>query len=99
MELGKISAAGSFHLLIGKTLCAVILAVGAIVLGVFILEGDYGLYAIALVPSSLLLLFQDWGVGAGLIKHRAQCRATNNRYAGVFKREKGQNPRLRVLGE
>lgn len=61
MKLGQVSATGSFQLFLGKTLSTVILAVGTIVLGMLISEGDYGLYAIALVPATTMLLFQDWG--------------------------------------
>ena len=78
LKLGKDSATGGLHLFFGKTLSTVILAVGTIVLGWFILEGDYGLYAIALIPAATLLLFQDWGVGQAMTRYCAQCRATNN---------------------
>jgi O-antigen/teichoic acid export membrane protein len=60
MEIGKTSSIGSFHLFVGKVVSTVILAVGTIILTTLILEADYGLYAVALVPTSTLLLFQDW---------------------------------------
>lgn len=79
-EISKISATGSFQLFVGRMLSSVIMAVGTIILTALIpLEGDYGLYAIALIPSSLLLLFQDWGVGTALIRYCAQCRVANNK--------------------
>ena len=78
LKLGKDSATGSLQLFFGKTLSTVILAVGTVVLGWFILEGDYGLYAIALIPATTVLLFQDWGVGSAMTRSCAQCRATGN---------------------
>ena len=77
LKMGKISATGSFQLFIGKMVSSVILAVGTIILGVFILEGDYGLYAIALIPATTILLFQDWGTGAAMTKYCAQYIAVN----------------------
>jgi O-antigen/teichoic acid export membrane protein len=78
LKLGQISASGGFHLFLGKILSTVILAIGTIILGIFILEGDYGLYTIAAVPAATILLFQDWGVGTAMIRYCAQCRAANN---------------------
>jgi O-antigen/teichoic acid export membrane protein len=77
LKMGKLSAIGSFQLFIGKTLSTVILAVGAIILGMFITEVDYGLYAIALIPATTILLFQNWGIGSALIKYCASLRAAN----------------------
>jgi len=74
-KMGRDSAIGSLNLFAGKTLSTVILAVGAIILGWFILEGDYGLYAVALIPATTFMLFQDWGVGSAMTRYCAQCRA------------------------
>ena len=65
-KMDRASATGSFQLFIGKIVSTVILAVGTIILGIFILEGDYGLYAIALIPAITMLLFQDWGIDAAI---------------------------------
>jgi O-antigen/teichoic acid export membrane protein len=81
LELGRNSATGGLQLLVGKILSTFILAAGTIVLGWFILEGDYGLYAIALIPATTILLFQDWGVGPAMTRSCAQCRAANNQSA------------------
>jgi O-antigen/teichoic acid export membrane protein len=75
LKMGQDSATGSFHLFAGKTLSTIILAAGTIILGWFILEGDYGLYTVALIPASTFLLFQDWGVGSAMTRICAQCRA------------------------
>lgn len=77
LEMGRNSAFGSLQLFIGKLISTVALAVGTIILGIFILESDYGLYTIALIPATTILLFQDWGISAALIKTCAQCRARN----------------------
>jgi O-antigen/teichoic acid export membrane protein len=78
MEMGRASATGSFHLFVGKIVSTVILAVGAIIIGWFILESEYGLYAVSLIPATTILLFQDWGVGSALIRKCAKYRASNN---------------------
>jgi len=77
LKMGKVSFTGSFQLFIGKTVSTVILAVGTIILGIFILEGDYGLYAIALIPATTMLLFQDWGIGSAMTKYCAHYRVLN----------------------
>jgi lipopolysaccharide exporter len=78
LRMGRDSTTGSFQLFVGKTVSTVIMAVGAIILGLFILESDYGLYAIALIPATTMLLFQDWGVSSALTKYCAQYRAAGN---------------------
>jgi O-antigen/teichoic acid export membrane protein len=75
--MGKNSATGSFKLFFGKVLSTIILAAGTIILGALIFEADYGLYTIALIPSVMILLFQDWGVGSAITKFCAHYRATN----------------------
>ncbi len=77
LRIGRTSAAGSLQLFFGKTLSTGILAIGAIVLSMLILEGDYGLYVVALIPATTILLFQDWGVGYALTRHCAKCRSEN----------------------
>ena len=77
-EIGQTSAHGSFHLFMGQIISTVLLAVGTIVLQLFISEKDYGLYVIALIPATTILLFQDWGVGAAMVKQCAKFRSENN---------------------
>jgi stage V sporulation protein B len=77
MEMGKTSTVGGVQSFFGTSISTVIRAVGAIVLGLFILPGDYGLYTIALVPQTTLFLVQDWGVSAALTRYCAKYRATN----------------------
>jgi O-antigen/teichoic acid export membrane protein len=74
MEIGKTSSIGSFHLFVGRVISTVIAAVGTIILTTLILEADYGLYAVALIPTTTFLLFQDWGIGSAMIRYCAQYR-------------------------
>jgi O-antigen/teichoic acid export membrane protein len=75
VKMGKTSATGSFHLFIGKIVSTIMLAVGTIIVGIFIAEGDYGYYVIALVPAATFIMFQDWGISAALTKFCANYRA------------------------
>jgi O-antigen/teichoic acid export membrane protein len=77
LSMGQTSATGSLRLFVGKVLSTVVLFIGTVVLGLFISEADYGLYAIVLIPGSAFLLFQDLGVGAALIRYCARYRALN----------------------
>jgi len=76
LEMGQTSAVGSLQLFLGKTISTVILAVGTILVGVFISQAGYGLYVIAIVPATTFLLFQDWGVGSALTRFCAKYRVT-----------------------
>jgi O-antigen/teichoic acid export membrane protein len=78
LKMGKDSATGSFHLFIARMVSTVILAVSAIVVGLLIEDAAYGLYVVALVPVTTLLLFQDWGVGAALTKYCARYRSSGD---------------------
>ena len=77
MEMGKISTAGSVQLFLGTSISTIIRAVGAIILGLLILESDYGLYTVALIPASTLYIVSDWGVGSALTRYCAKYRGTN----------------------
>ncbi|MCW3997067.1 MAG: oligosaccharide flippase family protein, partial [Candidatus Bathyarchaeota archaeon] len=74
MKMGKDSATGSFQLFIGRIISTVMLAIGTIIVGMLIDQGEYGLYTIALIPATTFLLFQDWGVGSALTKYIANYR-------------------------
>ncbi len=73
--MGHKSAVGSFQLFLGKMLSTVLLAVGTIIVGIFILPTAYGLYTIAAIPASTFLLFQDWGIGSAMTRFCAKCRS------------------------
>jgi stage V sporulation protein B len=76
---GRDSVSGGFWLFIGKIVSTVIMAIATILIGNLISANDYGLYAIAVIPASTLLLFQDWGVGPALTKYCAQYRVTHEK--------------------
>jgi stage V sporulation protein B len=78
LEMGKITAAGSFHLFFGKTVSTGIMAVGIIIMGAIILDVDYGLYTISMILATTMLLFQDWGVGSAVTRECARCKTTKN---------------------
>ncbi len=77
LEMGRTSTIGSLQLFLGTSVSTIIRAVGAIILGLFILDSDYGLYAIALIPATTLGLLQDWGMGSALTRYIAKHRATD----------------------
>jgi len=79
LSMGKTSATGGFQIFIGKVLSTVLLAFGAIIVGIFISETDYGLYSIALIPSTTMLLFISLGVNVAMIRYCALYRATNQK--------------------
>jgi O-antigen/teichoic acid export membrane protein len=72
IEIGKVSASGSFKLFVGKASSTLILAVGTIILVRIIIPEDYGLYSIALTHSLMISLFQDWGISSALTRLIAQ---------------------------
>ncbi len=76
MDMGKSSATGSFQLLIGVAASTVIMAVGTIILTrVMPSNADYGLYGAAMIPSSIINFFRDWGVNSAMTKQIASLRA------------------------
>ena len=77
LDMGKTSVTGSFRLLIGVVASTLIVAISSIILGRLLSTADYGLYGIVLVPSTLIILFRDWGVNTAMIKYIASLRASN----------------------
>jgi O-antigen/teichoic acid export membrane protein len=75
LELGKSSATGSFHLLIGVVGSTVIMAVGTLILAGLLQVNELGLYGIAFIPSSIINYFRDWGVNSALTQQIASLRA------------------------
>jgi O-antigen/teichoic acid export membrane protein len=74
LEMGKTSATGSFQLLIGVATSTIIMAVGTIILARLMTTDEYGLYGIALVPSTMINLFRDWGINSAMAKYIANFR-------------------------
>jgi stage V sporulation protein B len=74
LEMGKSSATGSFHLLLGVAGSTIIMAIGTLVLNGMLPAEGVGLYGMALVPSSMINFFRDWGVNSALTKQIAGLR-------------------------
>jgi O-antigen/teichoic acid export membrane protein len=77
LQIGKTSATGSFRLLIGVAASTIIMAVGTLILGGLLTSDELGLYAIVLVPSTLINLFRDWGINSAMTKYIANFRVSN----------------------
>jgi stage V sporulation protein B len=75
--MGKASATGSFHLLIGVATSTVIMAVGSVVLTRLMSPAEYGLYGVALIPSYMIILFRDWGVNSAMTRFIANFKAAH----------------------
>lgn len=69
------SARGGFFLFSGSTLALVIMAISAIVIGRLMGHALYGQYTLVLVLPSILLVFTDLGINAGITKFAASLHA------------------------
>jgi len=76
LEMGKSSATGSFHLLIGVAGSTIIMAIGTLVLAALLPVEGVGLYGMAMIPSSIISFFRDWGVNSAITQQIASLRAT-----------------------
>jgi stage V sporulation protein B len=74
LEMGKSSATGSFHLLIGVAGSTIIMAIGTLVLAALLPVEGVGLYGIALIPASIINFFRDWGINSALTQQIASLR-------------------------
>lgn len=73
--MGKTSATGSFYVLLGVAGSSIIMAIGTLVLAGLLPVAQVGLYGIALIPSSIIGYFRDWGVNSALTQRIASLRA------------------------
>jgi O-antigen/teichoic acid export membrane protein len=76
IEMGKTSATGSFHLLLGVAGSTIVMAIGTIALGILLPAEGVGLYGMALIPASIINFFRDWGVNSAITKQIAGLRGT-----------------------
>lgn len=76
LKMGKTSAHGGLRLFFGIVVSNVIMAVGTIILARLLSPTEYGLYAIAMVPSLLINLFRDWGVNSAITRYVAGSKVT-----------------------
>jgi stage V sporulation protein B len=77
LNMGKSSATGSFQLLIGVVASTVIMALGTLIFGWLLTRDQLGLYGVALIPSSMINFFRDWGVNSAMTKQIASLRAAH----------------------
>lgn len=75
MENAKAAGKGGAMIFFSNILSTLIAAVGAIIVIRLLSPTEYGLYTIAGIPASMLLLFGDWGLNSALTKFIAQYRA------------------------
>ena len=73
--MGKTSATCSFHLLIGVAGSTLIMAIGTLVLNLMLPVSGVGLYGMALIPSSIINFFRDWGVNYAMTQQIANLRS------------------------
>lgn len=73
------SARGGFFLFSGAALASVILAISAILMGRLLGPELYGEYNLVLVIPSLLLLFTDLGINAGVTKFASSLRVAGQK--------------------
>jgi len=75
MENAKAAGRGGAMIFFSNIVSTLIAAVGAIIVIRLLSPTEYGLYTIAGIPASMLLLFGDWGLNSALTKFIAQYRA------------------------
>ena len=75
MENAKAAGKGGAMIFFSNILSTLISAAGAIIVIRLLSPTEYGLYTIAGIPVSMLLLFGDWGLNSALTKYIAQYRA------------------------
>jgi len=76
LEMGKSSATGSFHLLIGVVGSTLIMFIGTFILASVLSVPEVGLYGIALIPASIINFFRDWGINYAMVQQIANLRAS-----------------------
>ena len=77
VRMAKGSAKGGFNLFLGVSVSSIVSAVGVILLMRLLTSREYGLVTIALIPSTLIGLFRDWGVNSAMIKYVAEYGSEN----------------------
>lgn len=75
MDNAKTAVRGGAQIFFSNILSTIISAVGSIIIIRLLSPTEYGLYTIAAIPASMVILFGDWGMNAALTKYIAQYRA------------------------
>jgi len=85
VDIGKVSAKGSFHILWGLVASTIISAVGTIVVARLLAPSEYGIYTIAFIVPNFISIFADWGVGGAMVRYIAQYNSEgkNNSLRGI----------------
>jgi stage V sporulation protein B len=79
LEIGKSSATGSFHLLLGVVGSTVIMALGTLVIQALLSVDEVGLYGMAMIPATMISFFRDWGINSALTKEIANLRVQDKK--------------------
>ena len=79
IENAKTAGRGGAVIFFSNILSTLISAFGAILVIRLLSPSDYGLYTIASIPASMIVMFGDWGVNSALTKFIAQYRAEGNK--------------------
>ena len=74
VEMGRVSARGSFNLFWGVAASNIITAVGVVLVALLLTDAEYGSVTLALVAPSLFIILRDWGVNPAIVKFTAQYR-------------------------
>ena len=72
IENARVAGRGGALIFFSNILSALISAVGGIIIIRLLSPTEYGLYTVAGMPASMMMLFGDWGVNAALTKYIAQ---------------------------
>ncbi len=75
VDMAKVSAKGSFHLLWGLIVSTLISSIGTIFVARLLGSDLFGLYGIVLTVPMLIAIFRDWGVNSAIVRCAAQYRA------------------------
>ena len=75
IEDARVASRGGALIFFSNILSTVIQAVSVIIVIKLLSPIEYGLYTIAGIPASMVLLFGDWGLNSALTKYIAQYRA------------------------
>jgi O-antigen/teichoic acid export membrane protein len=76
-DIAKVSAKGSFHLLLGLIVSSVIFSVGTIFIARLLGSDLYGLYTVVLTVPAAIQIFRDLGVNFAIVRFAAQYRVEN----------------------
>ncbi len=73
-DLAGEAARGSFYLTVGQLFTLLFGAVSVFIIARMLGPEGYGLYSLALIPASLLVLGTQWGLNIALVKYSSEAR-------------------------